>query len=269
MSGRQTAPRRTTGQRILRWLAAVDRDRLATAVVLVGVGLAVVTVLFAGFFPVSGALASLLYPLTVLFPLFGVGIVVVALWWARTAADARGSSLLDGEHPESGTVRTERPVGRETGWLLDKAANEWYRCRAGESSAEVTDRLVEGTVRTLKSRQGLDHETAVEAVRLGTWTDDPVAAAFLANDLRQPFDERLRAAVDPGAAFHRRVRHTLDAIDDIDQYSGRPGPSVENASALEVENATTQEGVDASVPDGDANERLKKAIAQHGQEVDR
>ena len=263
MSGRGTPTRRTTTQRIFRRLGAVDRDRLATAVVLVGVGLAVVAVLFAGFFPIGGALASLLYPLTVLFPLFGVVIVVVALLWAKTAASARGSRSLDGERPESPAVRTKRPVSRETGWLLDKAGNEWYRCRDGESSAEVRDRLVEGTVRTLEARRGLAHGTAVETVRSGTWTDDPLAAAFLADDLRPPFDERLRAAVDPGGAFHRRVRHTLDAIDGIDQYSGRPGPGPR------VENATASKEADASASEEDADERLKEAIEQHGREADR
>ena len=266
MSGRRTGSRRTTGELILRRLAAVDRDRLATAVVLGGVGLAVVTVLFAGYLPVGGALASLLYSLAVLFPLIGVGLVVVALWWTRTAAGTRGSSFFEGERPEAGVVRTERPVGRESGWLLDKAANEWYRCRDGGSSEEVQNRLVEGAVRTLEARRGLAHETAVEAVRSGTWTDDPLAAAFLADDLRQPLGERLQAAIDPGGAFQRRLRHTLDAIDEIDQYSGRSGSRVENASTFE--NVSAPERTETSASDSDANERLKQAIEQHGREVD-
>ena len=245
------------GERILRRLAAVDRNRLATVIIVVGTGLALVMVLFAGFFPASETLVSLLYPLAILFPLFGVGLVVVALWWTRRAAGARGSSLLEGERPESGSIQTERPVGRETGWLLDKAANEWYRCREGESSEKVRNRLVEGAVRTLKSRLGLDHGAAVDAVRSGTWTDDPVAAAFLADDLGQPFTEWLRAAIDPGAAHHRRVRHTLDAIEEISEHSK---PVVSADRDVPTDSNTSMQ------TDEDASEHLKQAMKRHEQE---
>ncbi|AEH36519.1 DUF7269 family protein [Halopiger xanaduensis] len=198
-------------------LTAVDRDRLAVAVIVGGTVLAFASVVLGGFAP-YGLLADVFYPLAVLLPAIGVVVAFGACWWATVAGSSTGEppllADLDGP-PERGQSRTENPVALETTWLLEDGTDEWYRCQDGTSTGTVRERLADGAVRTLRAKRGLERRAAREAVRSGTWTDNDVAAAFLAADVRQPVEERLRAAVDPGGAFDRRVRRTLAAIESI------------------------------------------------------
>ncbi|ELY71407.1 hypothetical protein C489_00526 [Natrinema versiforme JCM 10478] len=187
-----------------------------TAVVGAGVVLAIGAVLLGGFVPSARTLIVLLYPLAVLFPALGVTIVAGVCWWLWTRDRSSESPLLEGVPPESGVNRAETAVGRETQRTITAAAQGQYRCRTNESARDVRRRLVEGAVRVVVTKRGLAADAAREAVRSGTWTDDPVAAAFLADGGRQPLGERLRAAVDPGAAYQRRVRRTLAAIEAVD-----------------------------------------------------
>ncbi|MEE6208882.1 hypothetical protein U3A55_01740 [Salarchaeum sp. III] len=64
----------------------------------------------------------------------------------------------------------------------------------------------------------LEHANDVEdpdtAVAEGSWTDDRVAAAFLADDRSYPLWSRLRAWVDASAARERRIERTLAAIEE-------------------------------------------------------
>lgn len=231
---------------------ALERDRLATVVVVAGTVLAVAAVFLGGFLPAGDQLIGLLYVVAVLLPAIGVVFVLVACWWALVARDADVPSLVEGPPPETGTTRTYRRVGRETEWALDTTAAEWYRCHSDVSTEELRDRLVDGAVGILRSRRGLERSSAREAVRNGTWTDDPVAAAFLSERKRQPPGERLRAAIDPGAASQRRIRRTLAAIERIDDGSrrarsrgttagnDRPNGAAEGATASADESLDTE-----------------------------
>ncbi len=199
-----------------------DPDRLAIAVVLGGTALAIGAVLLGGFVPAGRVLVGLLYPLAALFPLLGVAIAGYAIWWLWLATPSSDAAMVEGDPPEAGVTRTDRRVGRETDLLLDDAANDWYRCQPTDSTAAVRRRLADGATRVLTTKRGFAPTAAREAVQSGTWTGDPVAAAFLAEDLRQPPRERLRAAIDPGAAFRRRIRRTLAAIEAIDDPAVEP-----------------------------------------------
>ncbi|MFC4450182.1 DUF7269 family protein [Halorussus aquaticus] len=57
-------------------------------------------------------------------------------------------------------------------------------------------------------------ERARRAVETGAWTDDPIAAAFLADESGPRFSlpARLRAWLDPAAERRRRVERTIDAV---------------------------------------------------------
>lgn len=214
----------TVWRSALARVTAVDRDQLAVAVIVGGAVLALGSVALGGFVRYE-RLADALYPLAVLLPAIGVVVAFGALWWAATVAESRTdageSPLLEDPDrpPERGHSRTTRSVALETTWLLEDGAGEWYRCRRRDDDAtgEVRERLTDGAVRTLRAKRGLEPAAAREAVRSGTWTDDEVAAAFLAeaDDVRQPAAERFRAAIDPGRAFDRRVRRTLTAIESI------------------------------------------------------
>ncbi|EMA37338.1 DUF7269 family protein [Halobiforma nitratireducens] len=214
-----------------------DPERAGIAIVVAGGLVAVATVLVGGFFPRAGVLIDLLYPLAILLPVIGGLIALVGFKWAWTGGtdDGGPDPLIDGESPERGTTRSSRRVARDTGWLLGRAAADRYQCRSSGSTVEVRDRLIDGAVRVLASRGGLEADAAREAIRTGEWTDDPVAAAFLSPRLRQPPGERLRGAVDPGSAYTRRVRRTLSAIEAVetDNTSRTPADSRESTDGDE------------------------------------
>lgn len=64
---------------------------------------------------------------------------------------------------------------------------------------------------------GCDEATAKRAVETGRWTDDRVAAAFLATDLDSEVSftawERFNAWLTPERAFEARVRRVLDEVE--------------------------------------------------------
>ncbi|MDF9745698.1 DUF7269 family protein [Natrinema salsiterrestre] len=203
-------------QRAVARIGAIDPERVATVVVSAGAVLAVAAVVLGGFVPSVRLFVAPLYLFAVLLPVLGVVIAAGVCWRVWTADRSRAPPLLEGAPPEEAPIPTEHVAGREADRTLTAAARGWYRCRPNESIADVRRRLTDGAVRVLTTKRGLAADSARDAVRSGTWTDDPVAAAFLADDVRQPLGERLRAPVDPGAAHVRRVRRTLAAIDAID-----------------------------------------------------
>lgn len=205
-------PRRSTSG---PWRRHVDPERLSVVLVVAGTAVAIAMVLLGGFLSFGEILSALLYPFAVLFPVLGAAVVIAVLWWTFADRPSTVPAMVDGPPPEASETRTEYPVGRETSLSLHAATRGRYRCRPTDSDEDLRDRLTEGAVRVLRANRGLEAAAAREAVRSGTWTADPVAAAFLAPERRYPLDERLRAAVDPGAAYHRRVRRTLDAIDAV------------------------------------------------------
>lgn len=196
-------------------LRAVSTETVALAAVGGGVVVAVAAVLLGGFLGSSiGALTGVLYLLAWALPAVGIVLVVAAIVWA---GDAGG-----GTHGRLGAVEpadhaSDDAVGDAAATNLSRAARERYACRAGDEATAVRSTLVEGAVRVVRTRHGLSAERAGEAVREGAWTDDPVAAAFLADEPAYPLVERLRGVVDPGAAYRRRVRRTVAAIERVDR----------------------------------------------------
>ncbi|QDX41437.1 hypothetical protein [Salarchaeum sp. JOR-1] len=84
----------------------------------------------------------------------------------------------------------------------------------GSRDALTTTRnaLRSTAVAVLDRADGVDDAEA--AVAAGAWTDDRVAAAFLADDASYPLLSRLRSWVDPAAARERRIERTLAAIEE-------------------------------------------------------
>lgn len=83
----------------------------------------------------------------------------------------------------------------------------------GSRDALTTTRsaLRSTTVAVLERADVADADAAVAE---GAWTDDQVAAAFLADDRSYPLWSRLRAWVDASAARERRIKRTLAAIEE-------------------------------------------------------
>jgi len=100
------------------------------------------------------------------------------------------------------------------------------RVRAASAMDRTVSSAVEGSADALDTTRHALRDTAVAvlehadaddptaAVADGSWTDDRVAAAFLADDASYPLLSRLRSWVDPAAARERRVERALAAIEN-------------------------------------------------------
>ncbi len=172
------------------WLRTVDSERLATAVLAGGLLITMAALILGGFVQYGSGTVSILYSLAILLPAIGVLLVLGALWWGLSALKPTEPRLAGADPPEWGTTRTNQRVARETIWTLERATSNWYHCRDEGATDEVRERLTAGAIRALRSTCGLERERTREAVQRGTWTDDPVAGAFLAADLSQPLGER-------------------------------------------------------------------------------
>lgn len=79
----------------------------------------------------------------------------------------------------------------------------------------VTERLATAATTAVAIGAGLSQDAARQAVRTGTWTDDAVAAALLSPTDAQPLLARLRLWLDPESERRRRIRRTVDAIEQV------------------------------------------------------
>ncbi|WP_254546200.1 DUF7269 family protein [Halomarina pelagica] len=79
----------------------------------------------------------------------------------------------------------------------------------------VYDRLYATAVEVLTRYDGCTPEEARTRLAAGSWTDDPLAAAFFADEGRvgRPLRERLRAVVSSDPAFRRQARRAVAALD--------------------------------------------------------
>lgn len=107
---------------------------------------------------------------------------------------------------------------------------------------------------------------ARRAVRAGEWTDDPVAAAFLAGaaaGVDRPWLDTVRGVIDPAGALDRRVSRTASAVlsycDSLSLDEGRnDAVSVDRtgaaAGAVERLDDPPEDDGEASEPEADSDE---------------
>lgn len=167
-------------------------------------------------------------------------VVLVAIFRLLRAKpeDVDRSSIAD-TPPELVTAGEPADVDRRARLAYDRALEGFdspdhstrlvaiYGRRAGsvtEIDAEIEDYLDElaaTAAETYATAVGCDEETATRAIETGRWTDDRVAAAFLATDLdgRDSFTawERFNAWLAPERAFRTRLRRVLG---EIERYAG-------------------------------------------------
>ncbi|MFB6143133.1 MAG: hypothetical protein ABEJ30_07300, partial [Halorientalis sp.] len=86
-------------------------------------------------------------------------------------------------------------------------------------AATVRSRLRWLAIAVQVREAGLARRDAAQAVDEGTWTDDPVAAAFLGESVTQPLGRRVRNWLLPDAELEARVERTVAAIER--QYEAR------------------------------------------------
>ncbi|WP_267163593.1 DUF7269 family protein [Halovenus salina] len=158
----------------------------------------------------SPAVRSLLLFLASVLPVVGL-VVSSAVIWRVVRARSRGIAAGPTDQRDNKQV-----VGYTLQQRLSEATADWYRCEAGYTTTNIREQLEESAARAVTTTTGVDEETAQETLAAGTWTDDPVAAAFLSAQCRQPLGERLKGALDPGQAFRRRVDRTITAIEVLE-----------------------------------------------------
>jgi hypothetical protein len=140
------------------------------------------------------------------FWLVAVGVCCL-LWVARTAESGPAADDL----PDVGQATDEVPtVGREFDAAVEAAADAAAEGAAHDDARKTLQRLATDV---LVHAEGRSREEAAERVRRGEWTDDPVAAAYLAASERAPLRWRLRAWFRPRRTATQRVRRTVAAIE--------------------------------------------------------
>lgn len=127
----------------------------------------------------------------------------------RLAADRAGADLPE---PETGR---DHPVPGEA-FDADLAAIDPRRDRANDAArAQIRERL-EAAALAVLAGDGYPPDAARDVLDAGEWTDDPVAAAFFADDRTATDDatlrERLRTSVGGSRSFDARARRAAVAI---------------------------------------------------------
>jgi hypothetical protein len=128
---------------------------------------------------------------------------------------------------ETGTRTPPEGRERETGTRTPPGANRGQRSpgstrqppgrRTPSRLLALLDEVAATARDAYAAATGCDEKTAERAVERGEWTDDRIAAAFLATEHEAPtftVTERALAWLTPERTFDRRLDRTLDAIDD-------------------------------------------------------
>jgi len=180
--------------------------------------------------PMVDALVEVLPPERLLLAL-GLAVLATATWTARG-----GSSRPDSGVRSGATARFDRTDDPpETAGGGDRArTGESFDVRVGAACSGddlafrmVRESLADTAASAVAGAGDRDPETARRAVETGSWTDDRLAAAFLADEdgPDPPLAARLRAWVDPAAERRRRVERAVDALEDAaerDRLGGEP-----------------------------------------------
>lgn len=154
------------------------------------------------------------------FGLVGAGCL---LWVASSSGRVRGD---DGPpEPEFPTLEAAAPddSGTAVGSGFDRNVRETL-----ESVAEGTERdAVRADLRSLAvdvvaHADGCPRQTARRRVADGEWTDDRVAAGYLASEAVLPLHRRLLARLRPRVSRRRRIERTVVAIEARLDRRGRP-----------------------------------------------
>jgi len=141
--------------------------------------------------------------------LAALGLAVALTGVAATAGQAGADP-----DPTPEPAASEDVLGAEFDAALARLeAMSSVELRRAETPRTVRDRLREAAVALVVSREGVDRRTAAAWVDQGRWTDDPVAAAFLAEDGRVPARVRWRERLSTTPRVVTRARRTAEALE--------------------------------------------------------
>lgn len=171
--------------------------------------------------PVVGSVLTSQPPERLLLVL-GLAVLAFAAWTARDGApgsragpEPRGSPAArfsrTGDPPEAASAADRARTG---GSFDDRVA---AACSGDDVALrEVRETLADTAAGALARADDSPPEQARRAVEAGAWTDDRLAAAFLAGDDGPGFSlgARLREWLDPAAERRRRVERAVEAVAD-------------------------------------------------------
>ncbi len=110
-----------------------------------------------------------------------------------------------------GTVRNMRGLRRPDGRYREAGRNRYVRARD-----RINERLETAAVETIVRKSGCTEREAREALEAGTWTDDPVAAAYFTGKLEETsLRRRIGLALSSEARHQRRANRAARAIADL------------------------------------------------------
>ncbi|QWC18595.1 hypothetical protein [Halorubrum sp. 2020YC2] len=168
------------------------------------------------------------------FAALGVGAV---LWTAlttpsRIAGESGIGGSGTGRFPDFEALRADPP---ETATSTPVVGSDFERrietAKSAATAAAGRDDGVRGRLRslaveTLVTVDGCSREAARDRVDEGSWTDDAVAAAYVADrEATLPFWRRLLAWLRPAATRTRRIERAADAI--ATRATARPEPDAD------------------------------------------
>ena len=128
---------------------------------------------------------------------------------ARRSADRRS---LDPGEPE----RRARAVVLGTDFDADVARAIGTGRRRYKLRNRLRDRVRTAAVAAVARDRDTSRSRATDLVTAGKWTDDPIAAAFLAPDVPYPLAHRVRTRVLGQSRFRTGLDAAMDAIDRAD-----------------------------------------------------
>ncbi|WP_050032906.1 DUF7269 family protein [Halorubrum halophilum] len=160
---------------------------------------------------VNRGIAAALDPSAVVVTLIGALAVVQGIRYANERR-GRDRRISDPGEPE------RRAPATVPGADLDERI---ARMTAGSpggyaSRRELRERIRTAAVAAVARERNRSTAAAERAVAVGTWTDDPTAAAFLADDASYPIRVRLRAAIRGRSRYGYGLRAALGAIERLD-----------------------------------------------------
>lgn len=166
------------------------------------------------------------------FAALGVGAVLWIAWTTPSRITGQSGTGDSGgpQFPDFKSLRVDPP---ETATATPVVGNDFKnRIETARSATtagrddSVRSRLRSLAIETLVTVDGCSREAARERVDEGSWTDDAVAAAYLADrEATLPFWRRLLAWLRPAATRNRRIERAADAI--ATRATTRPEPDAD------------------------------------------
>lgn len=130
----------------------------------------------------------------------------------------RGVPPITQRPVERGASDAVATVGRRFRQEREWTADDWLDAGQHERTVEFRDRLRDAAADAYSMETEVDRDTARQAVRSGAWTDDRVAAWFLADEderPRLPLSLWLRTRLLPARTYRSVADRTADAVGDL------------------------------------------------------